>query len=41
MISTPMQDALSEQLNHEFYSAYLYLAMAAYASNSDFNGAAT
>ena len=41
MISTSMQDALSEQLNHEFYSAYLYLAMAAYCSNSDFNGAAS
>lgn len=41
MISTPMQEALSEQLNHEFYSAYLYLAMAAYCSNADFNGAAT
>lgn len=36
-----MQEALSDQLNHEFYSAYLYLAMAAYCSNSDFNGAAT
>ena len=41
MISDPMQAALSEQLNHEFYSAYLYLAMAAYCSNSDFNGAAS
>ncbi len=41
MISDPMQAALSEQLNHEFYSAYLYLAMAAYCSNTDFNGAAS
>jgi ferritin len=41
MISEPMQAALSEQLNHEFYSAYLYLAMAAYCSNEDFNGAAS
>ncbi len=41
MISDPMQAALSEQLNHEFYSAYLYLAMAAYCSNADFNGAAS
>ena len=40
MISTPIQEALSEQLNREFYSAYLYLAMAAYCSNEDFNGAA-
>ena len=41
MISTSIQDALSEQLNHEFYSAYLYLAMSAYCSNADFNGAAS
>lgn len=41
MISTTIQDALSEQLNHEFYSAYLYLAMSAYCSNADFNGAAS
>lgn len=41
MISDPMQAALSEQLNNEFYSAYLYLAMAAYCSNEDFNGAAS
>ena len=40
MISTRIQEALSEQLNREFYSAYLYLAMSAYCSNSDFNGAA-
>ncbi|MBT8240630.1 MAG: ferritin [Acidimicrobiia bacterium] len=41
MISEQMQKALSEQLNHEFGSAYLYLAMSAYCSLSDFNGAAT
>ena len=40
MISKPMQAALSAQLNDEFYSAYLYLSMSAYCSNSDFNGAA-
>ena len=40
MISQPMETALSEQLNHEFYSAYLYLAMAAFCSHHDFNGAA-
>lgn len=28
------------QLNHEFYSAYLYLAMSAYCSHLEFNGAA-
>lgn len=40
MISEPMRLALSEQLNREFGSAYLYLAMSAYCSQSDFNGAA-
>lgn len=30
MISEKMQDALNEQVNKEFYSAYLYLAMSAY-----------
>jgi ferritin len=35
-----MEQALSEQLNHEFYSAYLYLAMSAYCNSIDFNGAA-
>jgi len=40
MISDSMQAALTEQLNHEFYSAYLYLALSASCSNSEFNGAA-
>jgi ferritin len=40
MISEPMRQVLSEQLNHEFGSAYLYLAMSAHCSHSDFNGAA-
>jgi len=40
MISAPMQKALAEQLNLEFYSAYLYLAMSAYCNHIDFNGAA-
>ncbi len=35
-----MESTLSEQLNHEFYSAYLYLAMSAYCSHQNFNGAA-
>ncbi len=30
MISEKMQEALNEQVNKEFYSAYLYLAMSAY-----------
>lgn len=32
MISDRMQDALNEQVNQEFYSAYMYLAMSAYCS---------
>ena len=35
-----MANALNEQLNKEFYSAYLYLSMSAYCSKMDFNGAA-
>lgn len=41
MISKAMEKSLSDQLNHELYSAYLYLAMAAYAAHIDFNGAAS
>ena len=40
MISEPMLKSLSEQLNREFGSAYLYLAMSAYCSHVEFNGAA-
>ena len=40
MISNAIQDCLTEQLNLEFYSAYLYLAMSSYCSHNDFNGAA-
>jgi len=32
MISEKMQNALNEQINKEFYSAYLYLAMSAYCN---------
>lgn len=35
-----MAKALNEQMNKEFYSAYLYLSMAAYCSKKDFTGAA-
>lgn len=41
MISDGMQDALLTQLNDEFYSAYLYLAMSAYCAHIDFSGAAS
>jgi ferritin len=40
MISETMQNALNEQLNKEFYSAYIYLGMSAYASKEGFNGCA-
>ena len=32
MISDKIRDILNEQINKEFYSAYLYLAMSAYFS---------
>ena len=41
MISESMEKALLTQLNDEFYSAYLYLAMSAYCAHIDFNGAAS
>ena len=41
MISSTMEEALLKQLNDEFYSAYLYLAMSAYCSHLEFNGAAS
>ena len=40
MISKKMTKALNEQLNREFYSAYLYLSMSAYCNRNDFPGAA-
>lgn len=40
MISEPMHQSLTTQLNREFYSAYLYLAMSAHCSHMEFNGAA-
>ena len=41
MISNAMEQALFGQLNREFSSAYLYLAMSAYCSHLEFNGAAS
>ncbi|MEN8726839.1 MAG: ferritin [Sulfurovum sp.] len=40
MISKKMTKTLNEQLNREFYSAYLYLSMSAYCNRNDFPGAA-
>ena len=41
MIGKKMQDALNEQVNAEFYSAYLYLSMAAYFESTSLPGFAT
>jgi ferritin len=38
MISKKMQDALNEQVNAEFYSAYLYLSMVAYFESINLPG---
>ena len=38
MISHTLTDALNEQLKHEFYSSYLYLAMAAYCDSENLPG---
>jgi ferritin len=40
MISQTMQDALSEQIKNEFYSAYLYLSMSAYFESLNLTGSA-
>ncbi len=40
MISKPMQDAINEQINKEFFSSYLYLSMAAYFESTGLPGAA-
>ena len=38
MISKTMEQALNGQVNREFYSAYLYLAMAAYFEHENLKG---
>jgi len=38
MIATKMQTAINKQINAEFYSGYLYLAMAAYFRNQGLDG---
>jgi len=38
MLDEKMVDAINEQMNAEFYSAYLYLSMAAYFDNRDLSG---
>ncbi len=40
MFSQRLQDAINDQINAEYYSAYLYLAMAAYLEYKDLPGMA-
>jgi ferritin len=40
MMSKTMQDALNEQMKHEFYSSYLYLSMSAYCDAANLPGLA-
>ncbi|MFH2021464.1 MAG: ferritin [archaeon] len=37
-ISKKIQEVMNKQINHEFYSAYLYLGMAAYFENQNLKG---
>ena len=41
MFSEKIQQALNDQLNAEFFSAYTYLSLAAYFEDLDLNGFAT
>ena len=38
MMSKTMQDALNEQMKHEFYSSYLYLSMSAFCDRANLPG---
>jgi ferritin len=40
MLSAPMQDSFNEQIKNEFYSAYIYLSMAAFFDNANLPGMA-
>jgi len=40
MLSAKMQDSLNKQINEEYYSSYLYLAMAAYLDDMNLDGSA-
>jgi len=40
MLSKTMQDAINEQIQKEYHSSYLYLAMAAYCEASNLPGSA-
>ena len=38
MLSKAIEEAVNDQIHHEFHSAYLYLAMAAYLEAANFKG---
>ncbi len=38
MLSKKLQDALNQQINHELYSSYLYLAMSAHFESVNLPG---
>jgi ferritin len=38
MVTKIMQDAINQQIKHEFYSSYLYLAMSAYFESNSLPG---
>ncbi len=38
MISKTMEEAINKQVNREYYSAYLYLAMSAYFESVNLKG---
>ena len=40
MLSKKLQDALNKQINEEYYSSYIYLAMAAYLEDGNLDGCA-
>ena len=40
MLSKTMQDAINEQIQKEYHSSYLYLAMSAYCEASNLQGSA-
>ena len=37
-LSTNLSEALNEQMNYEFYSSHVYLAMSAYCKNENYDG---
>ena len=40
MLSKNLETAINEQIQHEFYSAYFYLSMSAWAASRNMPGAA-